>query len=167
MVNYRIVERPAFEIIGRKVRVGAQDNDLFGRFWEQCKNEGLFQQFGQITHWKPGPQTRGVTLGVSCVENDPRVREFYYFIAVEKPEGTATTELETHAVPASQWAVFECHGKVPDSIVEAEIYAFTQWLPNSEYTHALAPEMEVYPPESDGSSDSNYCEFWLPIMKKA
>jgi AraC family transcriptional regulator len=33
-----------------------------------------------------------------------------------------------------------------------------EWLPNSGYEHALAPEMEVYP-----SQGEEYCEFWLPI----
>ena len=55
---------------------------------------------------------------------------------------------------------------MPEAIVEAEIYAFTQWLPTSGFVHANAPEMEVYPPGSRGDSDDNYCEFWLPIAEK-
>jgi len=41
---------------------------------------------------------------------------------------------------------------------------FTQWLPGSDYTHARAPEMEVYPPGKDGPEV--LCEFWLPVIKK-
>jgi AraC family transcriptional regulator len=166
MTDYRIVERPGFEVIGKKTWISGQDNDLFGRFWEQCKADGLFEIFEQIGGLQPGPQTRGVTLGVSRVEKDPTNRAFYYLIGMEKPKGCTTTELETYRVPASQWAVFECRGKVPDSIVKAEIYAFTEWLPASGFVHANAPEMEVYPPESDGGSDDNYCEFWLPIESR-
>ena len=166
MVNYRIIERPAFEVIGKKTWISGQDNALFGRFWEQCRAEGLFEVFRQINGLQAGPQTRGVTLGVSCVEKDPQNRAFYYLIAIEKLQDCSVTGLESYSVPASQWAVFECHGKVPQAIVEAEIYAFTQWLPASEFVHANAPEMEVYPPESKGDSDDNYCEFWLPIKSK-
>ncbi len=165
-MTYRIIERPAFTVVGKKTWISGQDNDLFGRFWEQCQAEGLFEMFGQINDFQPGPQTRAATLGISCVEKDPMNREFYYLIAIEKPEDYTDTELEIYQVPASQWAVFECRGKVPESIVQAEIFAFTEWLPASEYIHANAPEMEVYPPESDGQSDDNYCEFWLPIKKK-
>ena len=64
------------------------------------------------------------------------------------------------------WAVFECNGKVPEAIVKAEMYAFMEWLPNSKYVHAHAPEMEVYPPGIDGSSKDAYNEFWLPVSKK-
>ncbi|HOT92687.1 MAG TPA: hypothetical protein PLJ78_16680 [Anaerolineae bacterium] len=40
-----------------------------------------------------------------------------------------------------------------------------EWLPASNYVHALAPEMEVYYPGESGSD--YYCEFWLPIAPKA
>ena len=48
------------------------------------------------------------------------------------------------------------------TIVTAEKFAFMEWLPNSGYEHALAPEMEVYP----ASNGETYQEFWLPIKKK-
>jgi AraC family transcriptional regulator len=167
MTRYRIVRRPTFTVVGKKTWISGQDNSLFGQFWEQCAEEGLFEVFKQINGLQPGPQTRGVTLGVSCVEQDPAKREFYYLIATENPRDCTPAGLESYQVPASQWAVFECRGKVPDSIVQAEIYAFTEWLPASGYIHESAPEIEVYPPESDGSSDDNYCEFWLPIRERA
>lgn len=167
MIPYRLIERPAFDVMGQKTWISGQDNSLFGRFWEQCRQEGLFERFQQIGNQQPGQQTNGVTLGISRVENDPTKREFYYMIAVEKPQdATSTFDLESYRVPASLWAVFECRGKVPDSIVTSEIYAFTQWLPASDYVHAYAPEMEVYTPADKGNGDETYCEFWLPVVRK-
>lgn len=166
MPRPRIIDRPALQLVGRKTWISGQDNTLFGQFWEKCRTEGLFERFGQLGLLEPGPQTGGVTLGVSCVEKDPAKREFYYLIAVENPQDHQAADLESYTVPASQWAVFECQGKVPEAIVKAEMYAFMEWLPNSEYVHAKAPEMEVYPPGPDGSSEDSYCEFWLPIERK-
>jgi AraC family transcriptional regulator len=163
MVAYRLVERPAFTVAGKKTWISGQDNAIFGRFWERCRAEGLFELFDRIRGTRAGPQTNGVTLGISRVEQDPSKRSFDYMIAVESPVEGLGAGLETYEVPACQWAVFECRGQVPDSIVEAEIYAFTQWLPGSGFVHANAPEMEVYPPEAD----EGYCEFWLPIQGKA
>ena len=120
----------------------------------------MFELFDRLNRHRAGPQTNGAVLGISRVENDPSKREFYYMIAVEAPSSEAEPDLETYRVPASQWAVFECRGKVPDSIVSAEMYAFVEWLPASGFEHANAPEMEVYPSGSD-----TYCEFWLPIRK--
>lgn len=56
-------------------------------------------------------------------------------------------------MPASQWTVFECVGKVPEAIVNSEIYVFTEGLPSLEYEHTKAPEMEVYFPGNDGGSE--------------
>jgi AraC family transcriptional regulator len=163
-VDYRLVERPAFEVIGRKGWIAGQDD--FGRFWAQCQAEGLMDVFRHLSGYRPGKQTGGATLGISRVEQDPGKRTFYYMIAVETPANCPPAALERYRVPAAQWAVFECHGKVPGSIVGAEIYAFMEWLPNAPYVHAHAPEMEVYPPGSVGDSDDNYCEFWLPVSRK-
>ena len=137
MVPVRIIERPAFEVVGKKTWISGQDNELFGVFWEQCRADGLFGIFEQISRFQPGAQTNGVTLGISQVEKDPADRAFYYMIAIEKPAGCPNTGLESYQVPADTWAVFECRGKVPDAIVEAEIFAFTQWLPASEFCARL------------------------------
>jgi AraC family transcriptional regulator len=157
---HRIVERPAFEVVGRKVWITGPDNDLFGRFWTLCREDGFFEVIGEISGLRAGPQTNGAMLGISRVENDPTGRDFYYMIAVELPPDRAVHGLESYQVPAAQWAVFECRGEVPDSIVSAEMYAFMEWLPSSGFEHANAPEMEVYPPGSN-----TYCEFWLPIRR--
>jgi AraC family transcriptional regulator len=165
MIKYRLKERPAFDVTGKKTWISGQDNDLFGRFWIQCKKEKLFDLFERLSDDQPGSQTSSSLLGISCVEKDPANRAFHYMIAIEKPE-SLSEELETYHVPASQWAVFECVGKVPEAIVKSEIYAFTEWLPSSEYEHAKAPEMEVYFSGNDGCSEDSYCEFWLPITQK-
>ncbi len=161
MVNFHFLERPAFEVIGIKTWIGSQDNDLFGRFWQECQSNGVLSTLEKLRAGRAGAQTGSLTLGISRVEQDPAKREFYYMIAIEKPgdiQADGLAGLETYQVPAAQWAVFECRGKVPASIVQAEMFAFMEWLPGSGFEHALAPEMEVYPGQSD-----EYCEFWLPI----
>jgi AraC family transcriptional regulator len=163
MITYRIEDYPAFDVIGWKTWISGQDNELFARFWEKCNAEGLFDRFKEMDCLKPGKQTHGMPLGISCVDQDPTKREFFYMIAVEKPEGETPAGLETYHIPARKWGVFECHGKIPESIVNSEIFAFMEWLPKSGFIHAHAPEMEVYFPGNDQDSDESYCEFWLPI----
>lgn len=163
MIKHRSVTRPAFKVAGKKTWIGGQDNEAFGCFWEQCRREGLLDTLALVSGMQPGPQTGGVTLGVSLVAENPANRAFYYLIGVELPEGADSNGLEVYETPAGQWEVFECRGQIPFSIVEAEMYAFMEWLPASGYEHAHAPEMEVYP---DGESSDDYvCEFWLPVRK--
>lgn len=158
----QIIARPGFDVIGEKTWISGQDNAQFGQFWEQCRQEGLFQTFARIDG-KPGRQTRSCVLGISQVEQDPSNRAFHYMIAIEK-SGKETAGLKTYYVPPAHWAVFACTGKVPESIAQAERRAFEEWLPASGYRHAPAPEMEVYFHGDDGTRDDSYCEFWLPIV---
>lgn len=164
MVDCRILERPAFSVAGEQTWISGQDNSLFGQFWERCRADGTLERLARLSREKPGVQTGGVSLGISRAEVDPTVRAFNYMIAVEVTDESAAGGLEICRVPASNWAVFTCRGRVPDSIVEAEIYAFSRWLPGSPYEHANAPEMEVYLPGEPG--DDYVCEFWLPIRLK-
>lgn len=171
MIKVHLIQKPAFEVIGKHTWIAEQDNQLFGQFWDACQREGLFDQFAQLAGGQTGAQTKSSLLGVSCVEKDPAERAFYYLIAIEKPVGLpadhpAMAGLIHHTVPAALWAVFECIGKIPDALVASEMYAFTEWLPASGYEHAHAPEMEVYFPGKDGTSPDSYCEFWLPITPK-
>jgi AraC family transcriptional regulator len=163
MIAVRIVDRPAFRIAGKSTYISGPDNEQFGRFWQECQTGGLMEQLQRLTGFQPGAQTGGATLGVSRVEQDPNKRDFNYMIAVEAEPDADVGDLETYLVPACRWAVFECRGPVPAAIVASEIYAFSQWLPASGYTHDFAPEMEVYPPSSPAQGSEPYTEFWLPI----
>ena len=164
MTEPRIVERPAFRVMGRRTWIAGQDNAVFGRFWRQCRAEGLFEFFQELTGMRPGAETGGTVLGISRVERDPSKRDFYYMIAVEWDR--LVEDLEVYDVPAARWAVFPSRGPMPDALVQTEMHAFVEWLPASGYAHALAPEMEVYPPEVQGANGEVSCEFWLPIKEE-
>ena len=164
MVPYRLIDRPAFTIAGRSTWISGPDNEQFGRFWQQCKDDGTFGRFQVLTGMAPGPRTQGHVLGVSRVEADPTNREFSFLIGVEVSDGADTGDLERYTVRAARWAVFEAHGPVPEALVAAEMVAFMEWLPASGYVHAHAPEMEVYPPSPDSQP---YCEFWLPVERES
>jgi AraC family transcriptional regulator len=159
----RLVDCPSFIITGKGTWISEPDNSQFARFWEQSREAGWLDKLTKMRGSNPGLQTGGMILGVSRVENDPSIRSFNYMIAIEQPEEQRAVdrEFESYAIPACRWAVFECWGPVPDSIVEAEMYAFMKWLPSSDYAHALAPEMEVYLPDQAGAPG---CEFWLPVL---
>lgn len=164
-MTFQIVEKPAFRIVGKQTWIGGAGNGQFGDFWQKCNEDGLLELLGKFC-MQPGAVTNGMSIGVSRVEKDPSVRDFYFYVAMEcpsgVPEGMACEGLEEFTVPAAKWAVFGNTGRMPDVLIEAEMYAFTEWLPASGFRHAAAPEMEVYPP-CDPSGDA-LVEFWLPII---
>ncbi|MCU0522312.1 MAG: GyrI-like domain-containing protein, partial [Anaerolineae bacterium] len=156
----------------RSTWISGPDNAQFGRFWQQCKDDGTFDRFQALTGMAPGPHTQAHVLGVSRVEANPALREFTFMVAVEAPPDSDPRDSDPRdsdphdlvriSIPACRWAIFEAHGPVPEALVAAEMYAFIEWLPASGLVHAHAPEMEVYPPSPDGQP---YCEFWLPVER--
>lgn len=152
-IELRLESHRAFSICGKKTWISGQDNGLFGRFWEECHADGTVD----ILKATAKPEiTKAPIIGISCVEKDPANRAFDFLIAAE---GAQAENLENDTVPACTWAIFRNKGALPVALVDAEMYAFTQWLPQSGYVHAFAPELEVYP--EDGT-----VEFWLPVMEK-
>lgn len=153
MIEFRLESHNAFCVRGKRTWISGQDNSLFGRFWDACHADGTVDALKAAA--KP-EITNAPIMGISCVEKDPMNRAFDFLIAAE---GAQVECLESYRVPACTWAIFRNRGTLPMALVDAEIYAFTGWLPQSGYVHALAPELEVYP--ADGS-----VEFWLPITEE-
>ncbi len=156
MVEVRIEEKGAFEVTGRKIWIGEQDNEKFGMFWAESRQNGLIKRLSDLA--EDGMMEKSV-FGVSRVEKDPANRAFYFYIAAETR--AQPDDLEHFTVPAARWAIFSNRGTLPESLIEAELYCHMEWLPQSPYLHAPAPELEVYP-----ACDSELVEYWLPVVEK-
>lgn len=162
MVQVRIEEKPSFIIAGHKMWISGQDNEQFGSFWKESNENGLIDMLRNLSNNKPGEVTNSYVFGVSAVDANPNIRAFDFFIATEIADTNRVGDLEYRIVPSCKWAIFSNKGEMPISLIEAEMYAFTEWLLQSGYQHAYAPEIEVYP-----AYDSKSVEFWLPISKYA
>jgi AraC family transcriptional regulator len=91
--------------------------------------------------------------------------DFDYYIAVA-PGRETPAGLVDYTVPECTWAIFECVGAMPGAIQELQKRIVGEWLPNSGYEYANAPDIEVYF-EGDQQSDDYRCEVWLPVTKKS
>lgn len=128
MVNVRIEEKPAFNVIGKKIWISGQDNEIFGEFWREAHENGYIDNLRAYRNNTPGEVTESIVLGISCVGKKPMNRAFYFYIAAEKEpvnSKPAVQETEEYTVPACRWAIFSCKGEQSASaLIEAEMYAF-------------------------------------------
>lgn len=158
MVSVRIEQHPAFRVAGEKTYINGQDNAQFAEFWQKSHANGLIDRLRALSAKRKSGITRSDVIGVSRVEQDPKCRAFDFWIVAECDTDCG---LDSFVIPACRWAIFSNRGDMPMALVDAEIYAFTKWLPASDYAHAHAPEIEVYPKNCEGA-----VEFWLPIEAK-
>ncbi len=158
-MNYRIEKKDAFKIAGVRQHFAMSIEDSFANvplFWQTTAQSGAIPRLCALMNREP----YGV-LGVSTCMNG---KDFDYYIAVatqsETPEGFVD-----YIVPECTWAIFECIGPMPTAIQTLQKRIVSEWLPNSGYEYANAPDIEVYF-EGDQQAPDYRCEVWLPVVKK-
>lgn len=95
---------------------------------------------------------------------------FEYLIADDyNPAEELPAGCETRTIPALNWAVFPCHGPMPESIQAVEKQIFAQWLPNNGYQFSAGYNIERYDDprqyEKGTRDEKYYCEVWIPVKE--
>ncbi|WP_251038137.1 AraC family transcriptional regulator [Paenibacillus albidus] len=160
-MEYRIVQKDSFTIVGKSVRVTTKDGENIReipKFWDRVNTDGTADQLIQIGGDKD-------ILGV-CLDMDHAGEQFSYWVAVEAQPDANTQEYETAVIPAADWAVFTSVGPMPDAIQGLWQRIFQEWFPETDYEHAGGPELELYS-LGDIHADDYRSEVWIPIKKKA
>lgn len=153
-MEYQIVQKEAFRIVGFHTAIPKDQEESFQavpRFWGEVGH-----RLGELIPLMD-PVNPGVLGVCTC-----HLEENFYFIAVASnapvPEG-----MGEWTVPAATWAVFSGTGQQPTAIQELQRRVVTEWLPDSGYEWAQAPDVEVYLNEP-GAEEQRF-QVWLPIQK--
>jgi len=164
-MDYRIVEKPAFKVAGKGVRVSTKDGEnlrTIPAFWQESMSNGTVDKLAKSV--TPGGVTGGAMLGI-CADFRQDIQEFTYIIGIENQDGVAPSGFELRSIPAANWAVFEAVGPLPDALQSVWARIFSEFFPSTGYEHAEGiPEIEVYP-GNDVTADDYKCEVWVPIVK--
>ena len=153
-MNYRIQEKEAFRIIGKKASLPSEMEACMQQiplFWEALsaqESDALCQANDAL------PQ------GVLGICTPPKGGRIDYYIAAASSQ-PAPEGMEEYTIPACTWAIFPCSGPLPDAIQEMQKRITTQWLPSSGYDYADAPDIELY------FEDSYKSEIWMPVVKRS
>lgn len=153
-MEYQIVRREAFRIVGFRTPLPMDAEESFQivpRFWGE-----VGPRLGELIPLM-GFEIPGV-LGVSTCH----LEQSFYYIAVAAevsvPEG-----MEECTVPAATWAVFSGQSQQPNAIQELQRRVVSEWLPDSGYEWAQAPDVEVY--LSEPGAEEVQFQVWLPVQK--
>lgn len=156
VMNYRIVKKEAFRIIGvsHPLEKEIEKNfEIVPGMWQNAVQSGTLQKLTMRMDGEP----KGV-LGISSC-NDTEEWRYYIAVASSQP---APEGMEETMIPASTWAVFEGKG-TNQSIQELERRIVIEWLPTSGYEYANAPDIEVY--INPDPVNATY-EVWIPVVRK-
>jgi AraC family transcriptional regulator len=162
-MDYRIIEKEAFQLVGLKKRVSLRYKDVnpeIAAMWESL-DEADILALKALSELEP----RGlISASVNFAESRAEGSEFDHFIGVASHQ-SPSEKWQVLSVPASTWAVFTARGKCPDELqrVWAQIYA--EWFAMSGYELSEGPEI-LWNESKDTSLLNYHSEIWIPVVKK-
>jgi AraC family transcriptional regulator len=163
-MNYRIIEKGSFSIVGIKKRVPIIFNGVnpeIAAMW-QSLNEEIICQLKELSNVEPkGIISASVNFSEERMEEKGEL-DHYIGVATTRECPENLTQLE---VSASTWAVFEIVGPFPDTLQNVWGRIYSEWFPSSNYELAKGPEI-LWNESKDVTSPTFKSEIWIPVIKK-
>ncbi|WP_097913272.1 MULTISPECIES: AraC family transcriptional regulator [Streptomyces] len=162
-MQYKLVEKDAFRVVGRKARVPLiheGPNPAIAEFIRGIGREEL-DRIAALSDQEPA----GI-VGVSDQLDPSRAEgtelDYYHGVVsgAEPPE-----DLDALDVPAGTWAVFENEGEFPQALQYLWRDVFTQWFPSNPYASRPGPEILRVRLSEDGKLAR--AELWIPVERTA
>ena len=163
-MRYRIVEKEAFRIVGRRARVPLVHegvNPAAAAHVENLDERAIVRMKGLAGREPEGILSAAVYLTDSREEG----AEADYWIGVATGPETAVEELDALDVPAGTWAVFDNDGPYPNALQELWRDVFTQWFPSNPYTSRPGPELLRTQLVEIG--EETHSQLWIPVERNS
>ncbi len=162
-MNYRIVEKESFKLVGFKKRVPIVFNGVnpeIAKMYELLTPE-VIKQLKELSNVEP----MGI-ISASTNFSDGRMEEkgeldHYIGVATTWADTTGFDEL---IVEEGTWAVFEAVGPFPDTLQDIWGRIYSEWFPSSGYELAMGPEI-LWNESKDTSNPKYRSEIWVPVKK--
>ena len=158
MIQMRIEKKNKFSVLGKKIWIPGNNNQILGMFWDECLRDNTVSHLQELSKGKEFPNK--AVFGVSRVEYDPSDSAFYFYIVCESNE--KNDMYESFEVKEQLWAVFRTDQPAPNGLVQCRLECFYNWLPTSKYIRDNNVEIQMYPT----INGKKYCELYIPIKEK-
>ncbi|WP_419878758.1 AraC family transcriptional regulator [Brevibacillus centrosporus] len=164
-MNYRIVEKEAFTIVGIQKRVPIQFdgvNPEIAAMWATL-DEAAIHLLKSLSNVEPNGLLSASTNFSEGRMDEKGELDHYIGVATTSACPSHLTALQ---IPASTWAVFEAIGPFPDTLQNVWGRIYSEWFPSSIYEQAPGPEI-LWNEHKDVSSPVFRSEIWIPVAKRA
>ena len=150
MMEYRIVEKPQFTVMGVSRKFHPETSyQQIPEYWTEMFSHPDFPLMG--------------VYGI-CMDDNGSGGEFDYWIADNYiPWKEIPAGCKSMVIPGGTWAVFPCKLK---TLQDTNTRMWQEWLPNCrEYKLSGSYNLEVYGPPCKEDQGETYVELWLPVEK--
>jgi AraC family transcriptional regulator len=162
-MNYRIVEKQAFKMVGFKKRVPlvfSGVNPEIAKMYESFTPE-IINTLKDLSNVEP---TGIISASTNFSEGRMEEKgELDHYIGVATSSGD-TAEYEVLNVDAGTWAVFESVGPFPETLQNIWGRIYSEWFPSSGYESIEGPEI-LWHENKDTGNPKYRSEIWIPVKK--
>jgi AraC family transcriptional regulator len=155
-MEYRIVEREAFRVVGRGTRVPLVHLGMNPGIVDFIKGIGMpnLERMKALSDGEP----EGLVALTSNQEGNEEGDHLDYFHGVVTSQDPPE-DMEAVTVPRNTWAVFRTEGPYPETIQYMWRDVYTQWFPSNSYQSVEGPSMLRTRIEGDTAK----AELWIPV----
>ena len=169
-MNYKIVEKDAFEIYGLESLVNTEDDEhlkTIPELWQKAIKDGSLHALAKSTGIT-GHDDHLACVNAICdyreVEED---KTYPYMLFAHKTAKSDATGYKVVTVPAATWVIFrsENHTIEQTSSVIQQLFqrVYTEWLPTAQYDKDTGCELEMYYQQGE----TYWSEVWIRVTPKA
>lgn len=164
-MNYRIVEKESFHIVGIMKRVPIQFdgvNPEIASMWQSLTSEDI-AELKQLSNVEPQGL---ISASVHFSEGRMEERgELDHYIGAATSSKEYPERFAKLKVPAMTWAVFEAVGPFPETLQQVWGRIYSEWFPSASYEVGRGPEI-LWNEGKDVSSPNFKSEIWIPVTQR-
>ena len=164
-MNYKIVEKQSFKIVGFKKRVSMVFKGINPEIADMTSllTPEIIKQLKSISNVEP----LGI-ISASTNFSEERMEgkgELDHYIGVAS-NSDDTASFDVLKVNSGTWAVFEAIGPFPETLQDVWGRIYSEWFPSSGYETVIGPEI-LWNENPDTGNPKYKSQIWIPVRKKA
>ncbi len=142
-MNYKIVEFPAFKVMGISQRIKTTDAfNIIPSIWNEAWSDGTIQNFlDNFPNYRPSG-ILGIAQGGQWGESeyiDYIIGVTNYIDSLEYKEFPLIDGMKEFNYPSAKWIIINANGDLPEAIQKLYEEFHSEWLPNTKYKLANLP----------------------------
>lgn len=159
-MDTRIVEKPAFHLVGHAIRVPLIHEGVNPHIHEHVASltPEQHQRLRDLSDQEPA----GILAVSTDIDPDRAEGTPLTYLHGAATSGPVPDDLDAIEVPAGTWVVLRATGPYPQTLQETWADAATRWFPANPWRWATGPEIVAVVERADDFSTAT-TELWLPV----
>ena len=164
-MDYKIVERPSFDLVGKSKRFNFDEFIKEGpKFWKEYVGSDEYKKLCQLTRGRPGEVTGAPLLTAYFPKDKSKLDEFVDVFGIELSSDSRAKPFEVHTVPTATYAEFNCSYR---NAMKTNRYIYGDWFSATGYERdGNKPDVVSYFLMPYRHFSEMGIRWWIPIIKK-